>query len=137
MLKKTLLMILFFLYIIHFANGQEEQNALPYVSEPKKFDTAAQFKGGDIALQKFFSDSIRFPQAELIKGKQGYVSTKFIVTASGAIRDVIILNGVPGAPGFATEAKRLLLSMPYWIPATKDGKAVDSEYRLFVPFKIE
>lgn len=125
----------FFSFLLLSSFAQEE-NALPYVHQKVAFDRTPQFPGGARALQKFFEDSIRYPEPEKTKGLQGDVSAKFTVTKKGKLIDIKILNGVPYAPNLAKEAERVLQSMPRWKPATKKGKAVEAEYYLNIPFKI-
>ena len=133
-MKLNLFILLLLVQIISFA--QEENNALPYVIQEPKYDTAPQFPGGSEALYKFFSDSIRYPEPEKTNHLQGSVSAKFEVTKIGQVIHIQLLNGVPGAPNLAKETVRLLQAMPAWVPASKDGKPVDAEVILSVPFKL-
>ena len=116
--------------------AQKKYHPLPHVDKESPFDIAPQFKGGSNAMMKYFSDSIRYPEPEKTKRKQGSVLMKFIVNEKGKIENIHIINGVAGAPNFVAEAKRVVESMPDWIPATKKGKNVSSEYQLSIPFKL-
>jgi len=117
--------------------SQEGENPLPFVPKEPVYDIAPSFPGGAKAMNAFFQDSIRYPADELKKRKEGYVSMKFDVTKEGKIIHIVPVNGVPGAPNFVKESIRLLNSMPQWVPATKDGKAVQAEYYLNIPFKLK
>ena len=128
--------VLFILMNAFFALAQNDENPLPYVHKEPQFDIAPQFKGGPQALNKYFADSIRYPEPEKSKGKHGGVLMKFVITKRGKITKVEAINGVPGAPNFVKEAKRVLESMPRWIPATKNGKKVDADYQMTVPFYL-
>ena len=133
---KNLIAISILIFLLHPLFAQEEYNPLPYEPKEPAYDLAPQFPGGAEALRKYYTDSIRYPEPERSKGLQGYVLVKFMVTEEGKIKEVKLINGVPGAPNFAAETLRLLYSMPPWIPATKDGKPVEVEYNLAVPFKL-
>lgn len=115
----------------------QDENPLPYVQKESKFDTAPCFPGGSKAMMKYFEDNINYPEPEKTKYIQGNVLIKFDVTKKGNIMNVQGLNGVPGGPNLIKEAVRVIQSMPLWIPAVKDGKPVDSEYVLSVPFKLK
>gem|GEM_PF-3407557 len=117
--------------------AQEGENPLPWNMPELAYDTAPQYRGGSNAMLQFFADSVRYPEPEKSKGLQGSVSLKFIVDTSGAVTNVQLINGVPYAPNLAKEAVRLMYSMPHWIPATKNGKRVEAEYFLSVPFRLK
>jgi periplasmic protein TonB len=116
--------------------GQEGENPLPWSPPEPAYDIAPQFPGGPDALNKYFSDSIQYPEPEKSKGIQGYVMLKFEVSKKGEIINVQPVNGVPGGPNLVKEAIRVMLMMPKWIPATKNGKRVQAEYHINVPFKL-
>ena len=78
----------------------------------------------------------RYPEPERSKGKQGLVLASFTVTKKGRVTDVRIVNGVAYAPNLAAEARRLLEAMPRWDPATLNGKRVDAEVDVAVPFRL-
>lgn len=124
------------LFLICFIGlSQEGESPLPYVSKEPVFDTAPKFPGGTRALEQYFVDSIRYSAEELEKGKQGEVIMKFTVDKKGKLKQMKAINGIPGAPNFVKESVRLLETMPLWKPATKNGKPVETEYVLCIPFK--
>ncbi len=130
--------LIFLSFIANFSFAQDGENPLPYVHQEAKFDTAPRFPGGEEAMMKYFADNIIYPQPEKTKGLQGYVSLKFDVTKDGKIINIMATNGVPGAQNLVKEAIRIIKNMPAWIPANKNGIAVDViEYNLNVPFKIK
>ncbi|MEO5569531.1 MAG: energy transducer TonB [Bacteroidia bacterium] len=129
------LLILFFATQISFA--QDGENPLPYKFEEAPFDIAPQFPGGTPSMNKFFTDSIRYPEPEKSKGLEGSVQLKFLITKKGKVTKVEAINGTPGAPNFVKEAISIIEKMPLWIPATKKGKSVAAAYYLSVPFKLK
>lgn len=134
---KDLLLLSLLISTINFSFAQDGENPLPFVPHEPLFDTAPCFPGGPPALMKYFEDSIRYPEPEKTKGIQGNVYMKFNVTQEGKITDVKSVNGVPGGPNLAKEAECLLHTMPLWIPANKNGKPVEAEYTLSIPFKLK
>ena len=109
---------------------------LPVADRKPTFDVAPRFPGGSDAMMRYFADSVRYPEPERSKGKQGLVLASFTVTKKGRVTDVRIVNGVAYAPNLAAEARRLLEAMPRWDPATLNGKRVDAEVDVAVPFRL-
>lgn len=134
---KNYLLPIIFICMLKISFAQHGEHPLPFVPQEPKYDTAPRFPGGSYAMMKYFDDSIRYPEPERTKFIQGNVMVKFFVTKEGRIIDVQLVNGVPGGPNLARESVRIIQSMPIWIPASKNGKAVDAEYTLSVPFKIK
>jgi len=87
-------------------------------------DTKAEFKGGEKALEKYLSDNIRYPLVAMDASIQGRIYVKFIVRTTGEVSNIELRRKVHYS--LDTEAIRLVINMPIWTPATKDGKAVSS-----------
>jgi TonB family protein len=119
------------------ACSAQEENPLPVDHQEVLFDTAPRFPGGPGSMLKYFSENVQYPEPERSKSIEGNVYLKFNVTEKGNIINAEVTNGVPGGPNLAKEARRLVENMPLWIPAVKDGKPVQAEYHLSVPFKIK
>lgn len=109
---------------------------LPMPDDKPVYDIAPQFPGGSEAMMRYFADSVRYPEPERSQHKQGHVLAAFMVDRKGRVTEVRIVNGVPGAPDLAAEARRLLEAMPRWKPATLNGRRVAAEVQLSVPFRI-
>ncbi len=139
-MTRIILNIIIFLFLTSsFSNYTfaQKENALPYVIKESVYDFAPQFPGGAKALNKYYADSIIYPQDEKERKIQGYVMTTFTVTKKGKIKNIHIVNGVPGGPNFVKETIRLLENMPKWLPATKKGKRVDAEINMSILFKLQ
>jgi TonB family protein len=93
------------------------------------------FPGGDIALLKFVAYNCRYPKEAQDKKVQGTVFVKFVITKSGDIGQVTILNSVD--PILDEEAKRVISILPKWTPAKKDGKLVNCWFIVPVKFKLD
>jgi TonB family protein len=90
--------------------------------------------GGSYALNKFLSDSTRYPLDERERGINGRVIVSFIIEKDGQLSNVTVIKGV--SPGLDAEAIRLFKSMPKWSPAMNDGKAVRIYYSLPLFFNL-
>lgn len=125
-----------FLGLVSACPSHGQDNPLPYVEREPAYDIAPRFPGGSEAMMRYFADSVRYPESERLRHKEGQVLVAFTITKKGRMSDVRIVNGVHGAPGLAAEARRLLEAMPEWEPARKRGRRVAAEVDLSVPFRI-
>ncbi len=86
-------------------------------------------------LMEFIFNNIKYPAEAKEKGIEGTVFVKFIVETDGSIADAEIARNVEG--GCGEEVLRLVYTMPKWIPAKQDGKAVRAQFALPVKFKLD
>ena len=93
-----------------------------------------QFPGGPSALFEYLSKNIRYPVEAEKKGVQGRVIVTFVVERDGSIIDVKVVKSVD--PSLDMEAKRVVSSMPHWIPGKQNGSAVRVKYTVPVTFKL-
>lgn len=93
-----------------------------------------EFPGGDAALFKYVSDSIRYPSLARENGIQGKVIVSFLINKDGSINDVKVLRGIGG--GCDEEAVRLVKAMPNWTPGRTNGKNVNVKYTQPVNFSL-
>ena len=98
-------------------------------------DQEPEFPGGMDALMTYIQENINYPE-ELKKSKtEGMVVISFIVTNTGAIKDVSVKQ-TSTHDAFDQEAMRLVKGMPNWKPGVKDGKEVPVEMKLPFAFKL-
>lgn len=90
------------------------------------------FPGGDEECLRWIKENINYPKECKELGIQGRVIAKMIVNADGKITDIEIKRSPDER--FSAEAIRLIKAMPDWIPAKKDGKAVESTFNLPIMF---
>ena len=114
-------------------NGDEEEDMEGDIII-KKPDKEAQFPGGNEFLKSFLKKNVYYPQEAIEKGIEGRVVVSFVVDKHGHISNVEVVQSAD--PLLDAEAVRVVQSMPKWIPAEKDGKAVRSIFRLPVRFKL-
>ena len=90
--------------------------------------------GGDEACLRWIKENVNYPKDCKELGIQGRVITTMIVNADGKITDIKITRSPDER--LSTEAIRLVKAMPDWIPAKKDGKAVESTFYLPIMFRM-
>ena len=94
-------------------------------------ETKASF-GGDKAQAEFIGKTLVYPAAAAENGVEGVVVVSFTVKTDGTIGNIKVKRMVD--PDLEAEAIRVVKKMPAWIPASKDGKAVESTAE--VPFRF-
>ena len=93
------------------------------------------FEGGDAALLKYLTDSVKYPELAKKHGVQGRVVIGFIVEKDGSLTDVKVLRHVDIA--LDAEALRVVKGMPKWIPGCQDEQLVRVRYNVPVSFRLE
>ncbi|MDA8648264.1 energy transducer TonB [bacterium] len=103
----------------------------PIVEFPEK---DAAFPGGKDSLNRFIDENLQYPEVAKEANTRGTVYVSFVVGMDGAISQIEILRGVSAE--LDQEAKRIIQSMPNWISAKVNGKAVRSRCRLPIKFVL-
>ncbi len=93
------------------------------------------FEGGDAALLKYLTDSVKYPELAKKHGVQGRVVIGFIVEKDGSLTDVKVLRHVDIA--LDAEALRVVKGMPKWIPGCQDEQLVRVRYNVPVSFRLK
>ena len=99
-------------------------------------ETQAEFVGGLQALKQYLSNNLRYPQTAIDRGVSGKCHLKFVVSTTGNISNVTVVKGVPNCPECDSEAMRVVMGMPNWIPARLNGEPVNSWFNLPISFKM-
>lgn len=99
-------------------------------------DTTPQYPGGQEALDKYIAENLQYPEAAKANGIEGVVGTAFTVNPDGSIgqKSVRIVRMVD--PDLEKEAIRLVLGMPAWIPAEKNGAPVEAPAQVDINFVL-
>jgi protein TonB len=92
------------------------------------------FPGGDLAMRKFIADNVVYPPEANKKKVQGNVYVQFCVMFNGTIEMVSIVKGVN--PLLDNEAKRVVQSMPLWIPGEQRGRKVNVWFTVSINFQL-
>lgn len=103
------------------------------VKDEEEIHEKASFPGGIEALYEFISSKYVLPEEVKKKKLKGEIMLQFVVTSSGVISNVKVLN-TTDCPACEQEAIRLLGRMPKWKPATINGKAISSMYKMPIKY---
>lgn len=97
--------------------------------------TPASFPGGEEAQQQYILLNLKYPSTAKDNGIEGVVAVMFTVKTDGSIGNIKIKRMVD--PDLENEAIRLVKQMPAWIPASDNGKPVESTAEVDIPFTLE
>ncbi|PSR52536.1 hypothetical protein AHMF7605_02840 [Adhaeribacter arboris] len=92
------------------------------------------FPGGTEKMFAFLGQTIKYPEGAKNAGLQGMVIARFVVTKTGKITDVAIVQSLN--PDADAEAKRVISLMPDWEPGTQDGKPLNVRYTFPIRFSF-
>ena len=105
--------------------GKTTQTRKDTATDDKIYEVCEQmpiFEGGDAALMKYLTDSVKYPELAKKHGVQGRVVIGFIVEKDGSLTDVKVLR--PVDIDLDAEVLRLVKGMPKWIPGRHNGQCV-------------
>ncbi len=111
----------------------DEMPRFPGCEELKEQDARSSCSTGK--LMAFIGENLKYPKVAKESAIEGTVVVSFAVNADGSLTDIAIVKSIGG--GTDEEVKRVIGLMPKWIPAQKDGKAVKSEMKLPIKFKLD
>ena len=118
--------------------GKTTQTRKDTTTDDKIYEVCEQmpiFEGGDAALMKYLTDSVKYPELTKKHGVQGRVVIGFIVEKDGSLTDVKVLRHVDIA--LDAEALRVVKGMPKWIPGCQDEQLVRVRYNVPVSFRLK
>lgn len=98
-------------------------------------DEEAQFKGGQIAFQQYIAKNVRYPQVSIQNNETGRVFVSFVVEKNGKISNVQVEQSVSKA--LDAEARRLIKTMPKWVPGKMRGTKVRTRCRVPINFTLD
>ena len=119
------------------AQGDIAIGAIDYDKPEKPFDVVEQmpeFPGGQEALMKFLSESVKYPKEAFKDGVQGRVVVQFVVEKDGSISEVEVVKKVN--EHLDAEAVRVVNAMPKWKPGKQKGENVRVKYTLPISFRL-
>ncbi len=129
-MKQLFCLMLFFSAISSFSQTTEGEKTDETIYDLITLDEQAVFPGD---MRKFIKSNLKWPKdGSCIKGKV-YVS--FDVDTNGIISNPVIKRGVSESAN--QEAIKLIMKMPKWIPAKRDGKPIKCRMVLPINFDIE
>ena len=121
-------------------NNKSEQERLPVKEEERSSEVCTipeqlpVFPGGESALLAYVAQHLKYPEQAIRDSVQGVVQLRFVVLENGRIGDVQIIKSLE--PHCDAEAKRVVKSLPRFIPGKQGGKAVRVWYTLPIRFMI-
>ena len=92
------------------------------------------FPGGESALLAYVAQHLKYPEQAIRDSVQGVVQLRFVVLENGRIGDVQIIKSLESHCD--AEAKRVVKSLPRFIPGKQQGKAVRVWYTLPIRFQL-
>lgn len=98
------------------------------------FETEAEFPGGYNALTSFIQRTLVYPNDAIDENISGKVYALFTVDSLGHVSNIEIKKGCTNSMN--NEVIRVIKQMPTWVPATFDGEALSSIFRLPVTFEL-
>ena len=137
------LVLLVIVFVPAGANAQNKkvkktQTHKETATDDKVYEVCEQmptYEGGDAALLKYLTDSVKYPELAKKHGVQGRVVIGFIVEKDGSLTNVKVLRAVDRA--LDAEALRVVKGMPKWIPGRQNEQRVRVKYNVPVSFRLE
>ena len=137
------LVLLVVVFVPARANAQDKkekttQTHKDTTTDDKVYEVCEQmpiFEGGDAALMKYLTDSVKYPELAKKHGVQGRVVIGFIVEKDGSLTDVKVLR--PVDIDLDAEVLRVVKGMPKWIPGCQDEQLVRVRYNVPVSFRLK
>lgn len=119
---RNYLVLLFSLFLTFESISQKVENVTIKEDSVVEFpDIEPSFPGGELELQKFFAENLKFPVDCLDSNFYSRIEMKFIVEKDGSISNVEINEKKLGCVQLALETERFLNLMPKWIPGEVQG----------------
>ena len=88
-----------------------------------------------MALLRFISRHVDYPQKARELGVEGTVYVQFVIGRDGRVNDVTVLRGI--GYGCNKEAVRVIRRLPDWNPGKQRGKPVPVTFRMPVRFELQ
>jgi TonB family protein len=95
----------------------------------------ASYLSGDNALFEFIGTNLKYPISAIEDRASGKVYVSVVIDSSGKTKEVKLLKGMRS--DLDAEALRVIRLITNWLPAIKDGKAIESTFSIPVKFEIK
>ncbi len=93
-----------------------------------------QFPEGEVAMNKFIADNLKYPELSKKDKISGKVYLRFVVSKEGKLCDAQIIRSLDAYCD--KEALRVIRSMPDWIPGKQNGINVSVYYIVPIGFSL-
>lgn len=98
-------------------------------------DKMPEFPGGEKKMLEYIYSNINYPPIARENGIEGRAVVSFTVMEDGSIQDIKIARDIGG--GCGEELKRVVESMPTWIPGEQNFKKVRVRFNLPIKFTLK
>ena len=121
-------------------NSKRKHDRLPVKEEERRpevhtiVEHMPFFPGGESALLTYVAQHLKYPEQAKKDRVEGVVLLRFVVLENGHVGKVQIIRSLE--PHCDAEAKRVVKSLPRFIPGKQQGKAVRVWYTLPIRFMI-
>ena len=121
-------------------NSKSKHDRLPVKEEERRpevhtiVEYMPVFPGGEHALLAYVAQHLKYPEQAIRDSVQGVVQLRFVVLENGSIGKVQIIKSLESHCD--AEAKRVVKSLPRFIPGKQQGKAVRVLYTLPIRFQL-
>ncbi|MEO1261498.1 MAG: M56 family metallopeptidase [Bacteroidota bacterium] len=113
----------------------KEVDELPVMATCGELQGEERAQCSNMALFETVYSKIKYPKEAKEKNVEGTVYATFVVEKDGSVTNVVIDKSV--GSGCDEEVKRVVSTMPKWIPGVKDGKPVAVQMVIPVKFKLQ
>jgi TonB family C-terminal domain len=93
-----------------------------------------QFPGGEVAMNQFIADNLKYPELSKKDKTSGRVYVRFVISKEGKLCDAQIVRSLDAYCD--KEALRVIRSMPDWIPGKQNGINVSVYYIVPISFSL-
>lgn len=106
----------------------------PKLDMPEMYpDQEAAFDGNWF---KYLSNELMYPEESIIYGEAGKIGIEFVVSKTGEISNIKILEGSHKSKDLRKEAIRVVKNAPSWKPGVKNGEYVPTYKRVVINFVL-
>jgi TonB family protein len=119
-------------------DGDKKAKDITDPDDPTLFlmvEVMPEFPGGEVALLKWISENLKYPENAKKNNIQGRISCTFAVEKDGSVSNVRIKN--PLDPELDAEAIRVLQMLPKFTPGKNKGETVRVKYNVPVRFRMD
>jgi protein TonB len=115
MISKYIFVLPLVVCLSYFVVAQDVRRVKPVDLLP------AEFKGGIRAFESYFAKNFKYPEGKILEGD---IYASFVVNTDGELTELTIDKGIRA--DYNGRVAEVLGSMPYWVPAERRKKAVES-----------
>jgi periplasmic protein TonB len=99
-----------------------------------KVDQMPEFPGGQVAMVKYISKNLKYPELSKKNRISGKVLVSFIIDKTGKVTNAKVAKGI--SADCDSEALRVVQNMPVWTPGYKGGQPVAVHFALPINFEL-